>query len=68
MPSRSPYAFQRRKQLRPLNWEASTFSPDELLVHKYPTGKTKQKLEAAEGGPAPLRAKIVEWTSPVTED
>jgi len=25
-------------------------------------------LEAAEGGPAPLRAKIVEWTSPVTED
>ena len=65
MPSRSPYGFQRRKQLRPLNWPAvPTFSPGDLLIHKYPSGKTEQKLEAAEGGPAPDRAKIVDWSPP----
>jgi hypothetical protein len=68
MPSRSPFAFQRRKQLRSLNWPASTFSPDELLVHKYPTGKTPQKLIAAEGDLPPLRAKLVEWTPPDSEE
>lgn len=68
MPSRSPFAFQRRKQLRPLNWPASTFAPGKLLVHKYPSGKTLSKLVAAEGDPAPLRAKIVEWTPPPLEE
>jgi hypothetical protein len=65
MPSRSPFAFQRRKRLRSLNWPARPrLSPDELLIHKYPTGKTVQKLEAAEGDPAPDRAKIVSWSPP----
>lgn len=64
MPSRSPLAYQKRKQLRPteLDAPAPRFSPDELLVHKYPTGKTIDKLEASEGqGDAPNRPEMVRW-------
>jgi len=68
MPSRSPFSFQRRKRLRSLNWPASTFVPGDLLVHKYPADKTLGKLVAAEGDPAPLRAKIVDWTPPTPEE
>jgi len=68
MPSRSPFAFQRRKRLRSLNWPASTFAPGDLLVHKYPSEKTLGKLAAAEGDPPPLRAKIVDWTPPTSEE
>ena len=65
MPSRSPFAFQRRKRLKSLDWPAvSKFSPDSLLIHKYPSEKTEQKLRAAEGDPAPDRAKIVSWSPP----
>jgi hypothetical protein len=68
MPSRSPFAFQRRKQLRSLNWpDVPTFSTDDLLIHKYPSEKTEQKLHAAEGGPPPDRAKIVSWSPPDEE-
>ena len=69
MPSRSPFAFQRRKQLRSTGWPAvPKFSPDTLLIHKYPSEKTTQKLVAAEGDPAPDRAKMVSWTPPSSEE
>jgi len=64
MPSRSPFAYQRRKQLRSTELDAPSprFSPDELLIHKYPTGKTIDKLEASEGqGDAPNRPEMVRW-------
>jgi len=65
MPSRSPWQYQKRKQLRPTEMPqapASRFSPDEMLIHKYPTGKTISKLEASEGlGDAPDRAEMVRW-------
>jgi hypothetical protein len=69
MPSRSPFAFQRRKQLRSIGWPAvPTFSPDTLLIHKYPSEKTAQKLHAAEGDPAPDRPKMVSWNPPSSEE
>jgi hypothetical protein len=67
MPSRSPYGYQRRKQLRPINWPASRFAPDDLLIHKYPTGKTEQKLKASNGSPPPDRARMVDWSAPTDE-
>lgn len=64
MPNRSPWSYQKRKGLRQtdLNASASGVDTGELLVHKYPTGKTIDKLEASEGqGDAPNRPEIVRW-------
>lgn len=64
MPSRSPWAYQKRKRLRPTDLAAPGSGPDfgELLIHKYPTGKTADKLVASEGlSDAPDRAEMVRW-------
>lgn len=64
MPSRSPWAYQKRKQLRPteLDAPASRIATNDFLVHKYPTGKTIAKLAASEGlTDAPNRAELVQW-------
>ena len=67
MPSRSPFAFQRRKQLRPLNWPSPRFSPDQLLVHQYPDsqGKSMTELIAGEGVPPSDRVQLNDWSPPV---
>ena len=64
MPSRSPWAYQKRKRLRPTDLAAPGSGPDfgELLIHKYPTGKTVDKLMASEGQKdAPNRPEMVPW-------
>ncbi len=66
MPSRSPYAYQRRKQMRPLNWQSTRFSTEQLLVKQYsdPTGKPLSELVAGEGAPPADRVKLNDWSSP----
>jgi hypothetical protein len=66
MPSRSPFAYQRRKQLRPLGWPSSTFSVKQLLIHQYPdsSGKPLSELVAGEGQPPSDRVKFEDWSSP----
>jgi len=66
MISRTPFAYQRRKQLRSLNWPTSRFSTDKLLVNQYesPTGKSKGELVAGEGNPPPDRVLFNSWTPP----
>lgn len=71
MPSRSPYAYQRRKQMRPLNWPSPTFSPSQMLVHQYPdpSGKPLSELVAGEGAPPADRVILNSWSPPgTTED
>ena len=66
MPSRSPFAFQRRKRMRPLNWPSPRFSADQLLVHQYPhpSGKPLKELIAGEGAPPSDRVKLNDWSPP----
>jgi hypothetical protein len=68
MPSRSPYAYQRRKQMRPLNWPSSTFSPGQMLIHQYPdpNGKSLSELIAGEGAPPSDRVILNSWSPPGT--
>lgn len=66
MPSRNPSAFQRRKQMRPLNWPSPRFSPGQLLVHQYPDpqGKSMTELIAGEGVPPSDRVLLNDWSPP----
>ncbi len=66
MPSRSPFAFQRRCQKRPLNWPSPRVATDELLVHQYPplTDKPLSELDIGEGAPPPDRVVFNSWTPP----
>lgn len=72
MISRTPFAYQRRKQIRSLNWPTSRFSTTKLLVHQYSveagynqaTAKTIGELVAGEGNPPPDRVMLNEWTPP----
>lgn len=66
MPSRSPFAYQRRKQMRPLGWPSPTFAPGQLLIHQYPdpTGKPTGELVAGEGAPPADRVKLNDWSPP----
>lgn len=66
MPSRNPFAFQRRSQMRPLNWPSPRIAPDELLVHQYPdpAGKAIGELIAGEGSPPPDRVLLNDWSPP----
>jgi hypothetical protein len=70
MPSRSPFAFQRRKQMRPLDWPSPRFSPDQLLVHQYPDpqGRSTKELIAGEGAPPSDRVKLNDWSPPVNSE
>lgn len=67
MPSRSPFAFQRRSQRRPLGWPSPQFSPCQLLVHQYPdpSGKPMSELVAGEGAPPADRVILNDWSPPV---
>jgi len=66
MPSRSPFAFQRRKQMRPLNWPSPRFSTRQLLIHQYPlpSGKPLGELAAGEGAPPSDRVELNDWSPP----
>jgi hypothetical protein len=70
MPSRSAYAFMRRKQMRPLDWPSPTFAPGQLLVHQYPdpSGKPLDELIAGEGAPPSDRVILNSWDPPPTEE
>jgi hypothetical protein len=70
MPSRSAFAFERRKQMRPPNWPSPRFSPGQALVHQYPTetGKPLEELIAGEGHPPSDRVKLNSWSPPSTEE
>jgi len=70
MPSRSPFAFQRRKRLRPLNWPSPQFSPDQLLIRQYPDpqGKSLSELQAGEGAPPSDRVKLNSWSPPASSE
>mgnify|MGYP001190567602 CR=1 FL=1 len=64
MPNRSPWSYQQRKRLRPTDMTAPSlgFDTGELLVRKYPTGKTIAKLEASEGQEdTPNRPEMIRW-------
>jgi hypothetical protein len=69
MPSRSPFAFMRRKQMRSLDWPSPTFAPGQLLVHQYPdpTGKPLGELIAGEGAPPADRVILNSWSPPQQE-
>lgn len=56
MPSRSPFAFQRRHRMRPPDWPSPRFSVSHLLVHQYPDpqGKSMGELIAGNGAPPPI--------------
>ena len=66
MLSRSPFAYERRKQLRPLTWPSPTFVPKRLLVHQYPnpSGKSIHELAVGEGAPPSDRVILNDWSSP----
>jgi hypothetical protein len=66
MPTRSAFAFSRRKQWRPLNWPTSRLAPKQLLVHQYttPTEKPLEELAAGEGAPPSDRVVLNSWSSP----
>lgn len=66
MVSRSPFAFQRRKQMRPLHWPSPRFSTSQLLVHQYPSpsGKSLKELAAGEGAPPSDRVTLNDWSPP----
>ena len=67
MPSRNPWSYQKRRNLRPTEFPAPAprFSPDSLLIHKYPTEQTLGKLKAADGqSDSPNRPEFVEWKAP----
>lgn len=66
MPSRSPFAFQRRNRMQPLQWPSPRFAPHELLVHQYPSpdGKPVSELIAGEGAPPPDRVLLNNWSPP----
>ncbi len=66
MPSRSPFAFQRRKQLRPPGWPSPTFAPNQALVNQYPdtTGLAINALIAGEGAPPSDRVVLPDWSPP----
>jgi hypothetical protein len=70
MPSRSPFAFQRRKQMRPLDWPSPRFSPSQLLVHQYPDpeGKSTKELVAGEGAPPSDRVQLNDWSPPIQSE
>lgn len=70
MPSRSPFAFQRRKQLRPLDWPSPRFSTKHLLVHQYkdPNNKPISELVFGEGGPPSDRVMLNSWSPPQTTE
>ena len=71
MISRSPLAYLRRAQLRPLLWPAPTLEPGRLLVHQYPdpTGKPISGLKAGNGAPPADRVKLSDWSPPsISED
>jgi|JI10StandDraft_1071094.scaffolds.fasta_scaffold04841_12 hypothetical protein len=70
MISRSPFAYQRRKQLRSLNWPTSRFSPSSLLIHQYPSpeGKSLGELIVGEGNPPPDRVVFNSWAPPETSE
>jgi hypothetical protein len=70
MPSRSPFAYERRKQLRSLHWPSPTFAPGQLLVHQYPdpTGKPIAELVVGEGAPPPDRVMLNDWSPPPQEE
>jgi hypothetical protein len=69
MPSRSAWAFMRRKQMRPLDWPSPTFAPGQLLIHQYPdpSGKPLGELVAGEGAPPPDRVKLNSWNAPLPQ-
>ena len=72
MISRTPFAYQRRKQIRSLNWPTSRFSVKKLLVHQYSVeaghnpavDKPLGELIAGEGNPPPDRVILNDWTPP----
>jgi len=66
MPSRSPFAFQRRCSLRPLHWPSPRTATGEMLIHQYqpPSGKSIDELKTGEGAPPPDRAILNDWTPP----
>jgi hypothetical protein len=66
--SRTPYAYQRRKQFRALNWPGSTFAPAAALVHKYKIDKSTTELKSGEGAPPADRVKFNNWDAPGTEN
>lgn len=70
MPSRSPFAFMRRKQMLPLDWPGPTFSPKQMLINQYrdPSGKPLAELVAGEGAPPSDRVKLNDWSPPVQEE
>lgn len=70
MPSRSPFAYERRKQMRPLGWPSPTFAPGQLLIHQYsdPSGKLMGELVAGEGIPPSDRVKLNSWSPPSGEE
>ena len=71
MPTRSSFAFSRRKQLRPLNWPSSSLSPPQLLVNQteVPSGKPLEELIAGEGAPPSDRVSLNSWSPPmISED
>jgi len=70
MPSRSPFSFQRRNQLRPLGWPSPRFAPGSMLIHQYPdpTGKPLGELTAGNGAPPPDRVKLNDWSPPNAEE
>lgn len=71
MPSRSAFAYQRRKQMRTLGWPSPRFSTEKnrLLVKQYPSpdGKPLGELEAGEGVPPSDRVNLNSWSPPSLE-
>lgn len=70
MPTRSSFAYSRRKQLRPLNWPSSRFSPPQLLVNQteVPSGKPLEELIAGEGAPPSDRVSLNSWSPPIASE
>lgn len=69
MPTRSSFAFSRRKQLRPLNWPSSRLAPKQMLINQQdvPSGKPLGELVAGEGAPPSDRVKLNSWSPPTQE-
>ncbi len=70
MPSRSAYAYQIRKRMRPLGGLSPSFSTKQLLIHQYPdpTGKPLSELIIGEGTPPPDRVVLSSWSPPNPEE
>jgi hypothetical protein len=70
MPTRSSFAYSRRKQLRPLNWPSSRLAPKQLLINQteVPSGKPLEELIAGEGSPPSDRVSLNSWSPPIPSE